>query len=68
MVKVGERYRYQGPFDICEGYGPHPYAGKVATVIAVISEPPVPERPIIVQFSDGTTEVAVQTELEPLRT
>ncbi|MBI4497850.1 MAG: hypothetical protein HY689_08130 [Chloroflexi bacterium] len=67
MVKVGERYRYRGPWDPCAEYGPHPYAGQVGTVIAVVTVPPAPERPITIRFADGTTEVATLNELGPAR-
>ena len=65
MIKVGQRYSYRGPWDPCAEYGPHPYAGRTATVIAVSTEPPVPERPITIRFADGATEAAMQIELAP---
>lgn len=64
MIRVGERYRYRGPWDPCAEYGPHPYAGKTGVVVAVLTEPPLPERPITLRFPDGQTQAAMQIELE----
>lgn len=62
-VNIGDRVKYLGPWDPCGAYGWHPYQGQIASITAIQSAPPLPERPITVRFSDGVIEHVTQIEL-----
>ena len=62
-MKVGQRIRYMGPYDVCGGFGIHPYGGKIGTIVAMVDQPPMPVQPLSIQFSDGTVIEAAETEV-----
>lgn len=65
-LRVGDKVKYLGPWDPCGAYGFHPYQGKIAQVTGIETVPPLPERPIVIRFSDGTVERATQLEVQPV--
>ena len=62
-MKVGQSIRYMGPYDVCGGFGIHPYGGRIGTIVAMVNQVPVPEQPLSIQFSDGTVIKAAETEV-----
>lgn len=63
-IAVGQTLRYLGPYDVCAGYDDHPYKNRIGTVVAVVTEQPVPLEPITIQFPDGFRVGATESEVK----